>query len=123
MMFSLGDVSGKGVPAALFMFAAQHMLRSQATQGTSLEHVLGELNDNLSANNASATLVTMFVGRHNLRTYELEYALAGHQPPFLKRADGSIEELKAPATASWSSPTASPRPATRTTTSSAWSVS
>lgn len=97
VMFSLGDVSGKGVPAALFMFATQHMLRSIATQGTPLVQLMAELNDNLSANNTSAMFVTMFVGRYDLRTNELEYALAGHQPPLLKRANGTIEVLKAPA--------------------------
>lgn len=97
LMFSLGDVSGKGVPAALFMFATQHMLRSLAMRKLSLEEVMAKLNNTLSENNASAMFVTMVVGRYDLRTGELEYALAGHQPPLLRKADGTIEDLKGPA--------------------------
>lgn len=94
LVFSLGDVSGKGVPAALFMFATQHMLRSLAMQGMPLNTIMGKLNNALATNNTSAMYVTMVVGCYDLRTGNLEYILAGHQPPILKRADGTLTHLE-----------------------------
>jgi len=97
LLFTLGDVSGKGVPAALFMFAAQHMLRSLGQQRKPLTQLLAKLNDNLAENNTSAMYVTLFAARYEVGTGRLEYALAGHQAPFLKKADGTLEKLEAPA--------------------------
>jgi len=96
LFFSLGDVSGKGVPAALFMFAVQHTLRSLAAEGMPLNEVMAKLNNTLAVNNSSAMYVTMIVGRYDLQTRELEYAFAGHQPPLLKRADGTLTTLEGP---------------------------
>jgi len=94
LIFSLGDVSGKGVPAALFMFATQHALRSLAMQDMPLNTVMEKLNNTLAANNTSAMYVTIVVGRYDLRTKELQYVFAGHQPPFLKRAGQTIKPLE-----------------------------
>lgn len=97
LFFSLGDVSGKGVPAALFMFAVQHTLRSLAAEGMPLNEMMAKLNNTLAANNSAAMYVTMIVGRYDVRTRTLEYAFAGHQPPLLKRADGTLTTLDGPA--------------------------
>jgi len=94
LLFSLGDVSGKSMPAALFMFATQHMLRSLAMQGMPLNTIMEKLNNTLATNNTSAMYVTMVVGRYDLRTGDLEYILAGHQPPLLKHADGTLTNLE-----------------------------
>ncbi|NDV28797.1 PP2C family protein-serine/threonine phosphatase [Desulfovibrio sp. JC010] len=97
LQFTVGDVAGKGVPASLFMFACQHLFRSIPHHEVSLETAMTILNDNLSKDNSSAMFVSLFAGRFNIETGELEYSLAGHPPPYLKRADGTITTLEAPA--------------------------
>lgn len=97
LIFSIGDVSGKGVPAALFMFATQYLLRSIATPETPIVQLASQLNETLSQNNPSAMFVTMLLGRFDFEKQTLEFVLAGHPPPFLKNAIGEIQQLKAPA--------------------------
>lgn len=92
----VGDVSGKGVPAALFMTVTKYLVEAAAGEGTSPEHVLGKVNCQLSRNNESCMFVTLYLGILNLDTGELVYANAGHNPPLLLAADGDAVFLERP---------------------------
>ncbi|HTS30326.1 MAG TPA: SpoIIE family protein phosphatase [Bryobacteraceae bacterium] len=86
--FVLGDVSGKGVPAALYMAVSRTLLRAIALQrlppGKCLEH----LNATLSVHNSSYMFVTMFYGILDTRTGEIQYAIGGHNPPYIFSPNG-----------------------------------
>ena len=91
--FCIGDVSGKGVPAALFMAMAKTLIKSRAADDRSTASILTHVNDELSADNHSCMFVTIFSGILNIRTGELLYTNAGHNPPYLKRRDGTLQLL------------------------------
>jgi sigma-B regulation protein RsbU (phosphoserine phosphatase) len=91
--FCIGDVSGKGVPAALFMAVAKTLIKSRAADDRSTASILTHVNDELSVNNTSCMFVTIFSGILNIRTGELLYTNAGHNPPYLKRKDGTLQIL------------------------------
>jgi sigma-B regulation protein RsbU (phosphoserine phosphatase) len=93
--FSVGDVSGKGVPAALFMAMAKTLIKSRASSDLSTASIVTHINDELSKNNEGCLFVTLFVCIFNVRTGELLTTNAGHNPPYLKHADGSITTLSA----------------------------
>jgi len=92
--FCVGDVSGKGVPAALFMAMAKTLIKSRASDDSSTASIVTHVNDELSKDNEGCLFVTLFVCILNVRTGELMTTNAGHNPPLLKRADGSITVLK-----------------------------
>lgn len=85
LCFAIGDVSGKGVPAALFMAVTTFLLRSAASGGVSPEEILNSLNRQLVKGNDACMFVTLFCGILNLKTGELLYANGGHNPPMLLR--------------------------------------
>ena len=91
--FCIGDVSGKGVPAALFMAMAKTLIKSRAADDRSTASILTHVNDELSVDNQSCMFVTIFAGILNIRTGELLYTNAGHNPPYLKRKDGTLQRL------------------------------
>lgn len=91
--FCIGDVSGKGVPAALFMAMAKTLIKSRASSDLSTASIVTHVNDELSKNNEGCLFVTLFVCIFNVLTGELLTTNAGHNPPFLKHADGSITTL------------------------------
>jgi sigma-B regulation protein RsbU (phosphoserine phosphatase) len=93
--FSVGDVSGKGVPAALFMAMSKTLIKSRASSDLSTASIVTHVNDELSKNNEGCLFVTLFVCIFNVRTGELLTTNAGHNPPYLKHADGSITTLSA----------------------------
>lgn len=93
LFFAIGDVSGKGVPASLFMAITLTLLRTTAMQGFTPGKILENVNDSLSRENATNMFVTVFCGILNLRTGTIEYGNAGHNPPFIVRKGGSIENL------------------------------
>ncbi|MBI9077115.1 MAG: SpoIIE family protein phosphatase [Desulfatibacillum sp.] len=88
---TLGDVSGKGVPAALFMTITQTLVKTRATQGLSAAEVIEWVNRDLSQENPSFMFVTMFFGIFNLNTGVMDYVMAGHNPPYIVRANGDLE--------------------------------
>lgn len=94
LYFLVGDVSDKGVPSALFMAIVRTVFKVMA-QATDLAP--GELvtaaNRYLSANNPSNMFVTIFVGVLDTRSGRIAYCDGGHEPPFILRADGSVELL------------------------------
>ena len=91
--FCIGDVSGKGVPAALFMAVAKTLIKSRAADDRSTASILTHVNDELSVDNFNCMFVTIFSGILNIRTGELLYTNAGHNPPYLKRRDGTLQPL------------------------------
>lgn len=87
--FCVGDVSGKGVPAALFMAVTKTLIKSRAANDLSPASILSHVNSEQAEGNDSAMFVTIFLGMLNLHTGELAYSNAGHNPPILLRRDGS----------------------------------
>jgi sigma-B regulation protein RsbU (phosphoserine phosphatase) len=94
LCFTIGDVAGKGVPAALFMTVTQTLNRTKATQGRAPGEILTSVNKDLSLENPSFMFVTLFIGILNIRTGDLEFSNGGHNPPYLIRANGTIEAME-----------------------------
>lgn len=90
---AVADVSGKGVPAALFMAITKTLLRATAMFRTAPGICLSRLNDLLCENNDQDLFVTVFYGILDQRTGQFRYANAGHNPPLCIRADGSVTPL------------------------------
>lgn len=83
LYFCIGDVSGKGVPAALFMAATHYLFRSVAVSPDGMDHSIERMNQSLCADNSTCMFVTFFFGRLNLTTGDLYYINAGHNSPFI----------------------------------------
>ena len=94
LAFLVADVSGKGIPAAMFMMQSKTLLKSYAESGMSVEAVFSDANEKLCEGNEAGMFVTAWMGCLNVKTGLLTFANAGHNPPLLKRADGSFEYLK-----------------------------
>ena len=90
----MADVSGKGVPAALFMVIAKTIIKNQALAGDPPDQVFTHANDQLCENNGEGLFVTAFMGLLNLNTGDFTYVNAGHNPPLLRRSGGNYEYLK-----------------------------
>ena len=95
LCFVIGDVSGNGVPAALFMAMTKIMVKTRAASDPSPASIVTHVNDALSAENDSCMFVTMYLGILNLRDGTLLTTNAGHNPPLLKRKDGQFEWMTA----------------------------
>jgi serine phosphatase RsbU (regulator of sigma subunit) len=93
----LGDVSGKGVPAALYMTWMVAELRLLAERSDDLSTMMAELNDRLCARATRGIFVTLMAGLFSPQSGDIEVASAGHHPPLLRRADGFVEEVPYPA--------------------------
>lgn len=89
----IGDVSGKGVPAALFMVIAKTLIKNEAQRGLAPDQILYNVNNTLCKDNEELLFVTSFVGILNLKENKLEYSNAGHNPPILKRAQGYFDYI------------------------------
>ena len=83
--FIIGDVSGKGLPAAMFMSATITLFRATVKHHLSPKVIMGEINATLSTNNSLMMFVTAFVGQLHLPTGQLTYCNAGHLPPLIVR--------------------------------------
>ena len=94
LAFLVADVSGKGIPAALFMMRAKTILKSYAESGIMVQDVVTCGNAQLCEGNDANMFVTAWMGVIDLRTGHVEYANAGHNPPAVRRAGGSFELLK-----------------------------
>ncbi len=90
----MADVSGKGVPAALFMMISKTLLKSHALLGQSPADVLKEVNNRICANNQAEMFVTVWLGILEISTGKLTAANAGHEYPVIKRANGNFELFK-----------------------------
>ncbi len=91
LAFFLGDVSGKGMPAALFMIAVRTLLRHLAPSASSPADLLRRLHAALVADNPTAMFVTLAHGVFDPTDGSLLFSSAGHPPPLLRRSDGSVE--------------------------------
>jgi phosphoserine phosphatase RsbU/P len=94
LCFVIGDVSGKGVPAALFMARTITLIKATAREVMSPEEILSRVNKELAHNNDSCMFVTVFCGILNVTNGELRYVNAGHNPPLIVRAGEGAEFLK-----------------------------
>jgi len=91
LYFCVGDVSGKGVPAALFMAEVTRMFRTLVDGRLQPNVIATRLNHALAEDNEQGMFVTMFIGLINLKTGHMEYCNAGHNPPLL---DGEFMEME-----------------------------
>jgi serine phosphatase RsbU (regulator of sigma subunit) len=92
--FLIGDVTGKGVPAALFMALSKALSKSMLLrQGDDLETAVTALDEELSRDNSEDMFVTMLIGIFDDASGRLTMVNAGHENPLLVRADGSVSEL------------------------------
>ncbi len=87
LCISIGDVSGKGVPAALFMAITKTLINTYSETKKSISEIMTRINDVLSKDNPNCMFVTLLIGILNIRTGELKYANAGHNPPLIKSGD------------------------------------
>ncbi|MCW7754256.1 SpoIIE family protein phosphatase [Desulfobotulus sp. H1] len=85
--FAVGDVSGKGVPASLFMAITRTLLRAAAAREKDPARMLASMNNDLASSNPNSMFVTLFIGILNLETGHLLYANGGHNPPVLMTPD------------------------------------
>ena len=83
LLFCLGDVCGKGVPAALFMMETRSLFRAYAADEDRPDRIVLKMNKNLNEQNESLMFVTLFVGILDLTTGELRYCNAGHETPLV----------------------------------------
>lgn len=89
----IGDVSGKGIPAALFMTMTRTLLRSTAPVVASPGECLGRVNKLLIPDNKAEMFVTVFYGVLDIPSGRFEYSTGGHNLPYVLRAGGSFEAL------------------------------
>ena len=95
LWFIIGDVSGKGVPAAIFMSAAVNLFRAAGVRATSPKEIMEEMNAILSENNPSLTFVTAFIGCLHIPTGELLFCNAGHCAPLIKHKLSAVNQHSA----------------------------
>jgi sigma-B regulation protein RsbU (phosphoserine phosphatase) len=94
LCFAIGDVSGTGVSAALFMAMAKIVLKTRAASDPSPASIVTYVNDALSADNDNCMFVTLYLGILDLHDGTLITTNAGHNPPLLRRRGGQFEWLK-----------------------------
>ncbi len=91
--FVIGDVSGKGTPAALFMAVAKTQIKPAALRGSAPEDCILEVNRAIVRENRSSMYATCFYGILDTTTGELSFCNAGHNPPLILRTTGEVEPL------------------------------
>jgi serine phosphatase RsbU (regulator of sigma subunit) len=96
LCLAIGDVCGKGMPAALLMAVTKSLLATAAGEGPEPDRLLQRVNRQLSINNDSCVFVTIFCAILDLSTGDLVYSNAGHDPPILLRNRGGCEFLSRP---------------------------
>jgi phosphoserine phosphatase RsbU/P len=94
LLIAVADVSGKSVPAAMLMATFQGGLRALGSASGSLSELVGGLNRQVCANSQNGRFTTAFLAELDPATGDLRYLCAGHNPPILKREDGSVERLR-----------------------------
>ena len=91
--FVIADVSGKGVPAAIFMAVSRTLIRATGIRGVLPSECMTYSNSLLAKESVNSMFVTVFYGIYNIQTGEVIYTNAGHNPPYLMKANGTIEQL------------------------------
>ena len=92
--FLAADVSGKGIPAAMFMMTAKTIIKDLAERRIPVNDIFTLANEKLCENNESGMFVTAWMGILDIKSGKLQYSNAGHNPPVIKHANGTIEYLK-----------------------------
>lgn len=90
LAFLIADVSGKGIPAAMFMMTAKTMIKSLAEAGHPVDEVFTMANDKLCENNDAGMFVTAWLGILDLSTGHMDYVNGGHNPPLVRRGNGDF---------------------------------
>ena len=91
--FVMADVSGKGVPAAIFMAVSRTLIRAIGMQGNSPSQTIRNSNELLCKESVNCMFVTVFYAIYNTKTGEVNYCNAGHNSPYITHADGTVESL------------------------------
>lgn len=94
LYFLIGDVSGKGIPASLFMAITRSLFRTLSQQVMSPAKIVTEMNNSIADNNESNMFVTLIVGILDLETGVLKICNAGHNPPILIHPGGEVSFLE-----------------------------
>jgi serine phosphatase RsbU (regulator of sigma subunit) len=94
LCFVIGDVSGKGVPAALFMTIINTVLKTMTQESMDSTDIVSKLNNYICENNTANMFCTFFCGILNLKTWQVDYCNAGHNFPYILKNNGSVELLK-----------------------------
>ena len=94
LAFLIADVSGKGIPAAMFMMRSKTIIKSYAESGMSVEEVFTLAYEKLCEGNDAGMFVTAWMGILNIRNGKVLFANAGHNHPLVKHSDGTFEYLK-----------------------------
>ena len=97
LAFVVADVSGKGIPGAMFMMTSKTLIKSHAESGLKVDEVFTQVNEKLCENNEAGMFVTAWMGVLDLKTGLVSYANARHNPPAIRHKDGSYEYLKSSA--------------------------
>jgi serine phosphatase RsbU (regulator of sigma subunit) len=95
MLFALGDVSGKGTAAALLMSSLHASIHAQVAAKTSLHETIKAVNEYLSENTPANRFITLFIAELDPKTGIIKYINAGHNPPLIGHAGGTVEQLAA----------------------------
>lgn len=95
LVVGLGDVAGKGMPAAMLMMNLQASVRAQVETGRPLRDVMARLNRSIHQSVRGMRFVTLFLARIDTRSGVMTYVNGGHNPPYVLRATGEIENLSA----------------------------
>ena len=98
LCFTIGDVSGKGVPASLLMAVTITLLRAKTARGMTPDRILSKTNTDLCADNENQMFVTVFFGILDIRTGELAYSNGGHTIPYFLHRNGTVDLLENTAT-------------------------
>jgi sigma-B regulation protein RsbU (phosphoserine phosphatase) len=93
VVITVGDVAGKGSPAALLMALLLAMMRTLVDEGLESARLLARLNVQIVRHSPGSRFITLFYALYDPRTGEMEYVNAGHLPPLIHRADGAFERL------------------------------
>ena len=91
---ALGDVSGKGVPASLFMAITRTLLRAKALTVKMPQEIISGMNDDLCKDNDMSMFVTFFIGILDINTGRLTYSNGGHNKPYITKKDGTLKILE-----------------------------
>ena len=94
--FSIADVSGKGIPAAIFMAVSRTLIRATGIRGGNPSDCITYSNKLLATESVDCMFVTVFYGIYTISTGEISYCNAGHNPPIVLKADGTAMELPMP---------------------------
>ena len=94
LMFLVADVSGKGIPGALFMMRAKTTIKNLVESGKDIDEVFTEANKRLCENNEAEMFVTAWMGLLDIETGLLQYVNAGHNPPLVRHRDGRFAYLR-----------------------------